>query len=457
MRRRLLTITLFIAIDLSALVLAFWASFHARFENPWILSHFPASKGIPTPDLYWRLMQSLLPLWLILFAYMGAYRDQVLSAYDEFIRIFRVIILCVLSTTLVAFGYRGAEYSRLVFFIWSILAFAFVFMAREGLQIILGLFFRPKKSRHQVLIIGKGNIVKALKDRERKNPGFHLSYLETMPEDNLFEKKLKDRAYSEVLFIQHSIHPETILKAVAVCEDLNIDCRIVPDLLEMRRGEIIVDGFLGLPTFRLKPLSLFGTNYLLKRSFDLFLCFILLFALSIPLLIIALLIRFDSKGPILYSQKRMGYRGRTFEFYKFRTMVTNADQLLKEIRHLSDRPGPVFKMKNDPRITTVGKWLRQFSLDELPQIFNVLRGDMSFVGPRPQVLWEAAIYDHVAKKRLHVLPGITGLWQVSGRAALSYEEMIGLDIYYLENWSLGLDLKILLKTLPAVFQSDGAY
>jgi lipopolysaccharide/colanic/teichoic acid biosynthesis glycosyltransferase len=138
-------------------------------------------------------------------------------------------------------------------------------------------------------------------------------------------------------------------------------------------------------------------------------------------------------------------------------MVVNANDLIEQIKHLNDRKGPVFKMKNDPRVTRVGKWLRRYSLDELPQILNVLKGDMSFVGPRPQVLWEAAHYDDTAKKRLRVKPGITGLWQVSGRAALSYEDMINLDIFYLENWSLGLDLKILLRTLPAVLAAEGAY
>src|SRR5262249_17363998 len=135
----------------------------------------------------------------------------------------------------------------------------------------------------------------------------------------------------------------------------------------------------------------------------------------------------------------------------------DADAHLEKLKARSDRSGPVFKMKDDPRITRVGKWLRKFSIDEIPQIINVLKGDMSLVGPRPQVLWEAAHYDDHAKKRLRILPGITGLWQVSGRASLSYEEMIDLDIFYLENWSLGLDLKILIRTLPAVFKSEGAY
>jgi len=137
--------------------------------------------------------------------------------------------------------------------------------------------------------------------------------------------------------------------------------------------------------------------------------------------------------------------------------VQNADDLLQKLKEKSDRKGPVFKMKNDPRITLIGGFLRRYSLDEVPQLINVLRGEMSLVGPRPQVLWEASVYDEWAKKRLNVLPGITGLWQVSGRAELTYEEMIELDIYYIEHWSPGLDIKILLRTIPAVLLAKGAY
>src|SRR5262249_54085860 len=151
--------------------------------------------------------------------------------------------------------------------------------------------------------------------------------------------------------------------------------------------------------------------------------------LCIPWVVIAVLIRLDTPGDALFSQDRMGFLGRHFKLYKFRTMVADADAHIEKLKHLSDRSGPVFKMRNDPRITRVGRFLRRYSLDEVPQILNVLKGDMSLVGPRPQVLWEAAQYDEYAKKRLRIKPGITGLWQVSGRAALSYEEMINLDIF----------------------------
>ncbi len=138
-------------------------------------------------------------------------------------------------------------------------------------------------------------------------------------------------------------------------------------------------------------------------------------------------------------------------------MVNDADMRLKDIIKHSERIGPVFKMRKDPRVTRAGKFLRKYSIDEIPQLFNVLKGDMSLVGPRPQVLWETAVYNEEAKRRLNILPGITGLWQISGRSDLSYEEMIRLDLYYLENWTPGFDIKILIKTLPVVLLRKGAY
>jgi exopolysaccharide biosynthesis polyprenyl glycosylphosphotransferase len=227
--------------------------------------------------------------------------------------------------------------------------------------------------------------------------------------------------------------------------------------VQICKGEVDIDSSLGIPVFHLRAVSLSGYNFYFKRTLDLVISIIVLSFIWPVLLMVAILIKIDSSGPFLYRHKRMGYRGEVFNFFKFRTMVVNADDLLEKYKKMSERKGPVFKMANDPRITRIGKTLRRYSIDELLQLLNVLRGEMSLVGPRPQVLWEASAYDDWAKRRLRVLPGITGLWQVSGRASLSYEEMIELDIYYIESWSLGLDLKILFNTLPAIFTKEGAY
>jgi lipopolysaccharide/colanic/teichoic acid biosynthesis glycosyltransferase len=175
------------------------------------------------------------------------------------------------------------------------------------------------------------------------------------------------------------------------------------------------------------------------------------------LLALAVAIRVDSPGPVFFRQVRVGKSGREFLIFKFRTMYTDAERRLSEIRHLNEHDGVLFKMRDDPRVTKIGRWLRRLSLDELPQLLNVLGGSMSLVGPRPPLPQEVAAYPEDMCRRLAVPPGMTGLWQVSGRSDLPWEEAVRLDLRYVENWSLSLDLVILLRTLSAVLRSSGAY
>jgi exopolysaccharide biosynthesis polyprenyl glycosylphosphotransferase len=194
-----------------------------------------------------------------------------------------------------------------------------------------------------------------------------------------------------------------------------------------------------------------------KRPFDLALGLVILAMLAPVFLIIAALVKFTSAGPVMFVQKRVGKNGAPFAIYKFRSMYMDAEARRAELLATSDREGICFKSKNDPRITPVGRWLRRLSLDELPQIFNVLKGDMSLVGPRPALPSEVAAYPARAMQRLSVLPGITGLWQVSGRAEIGFDEMVELDIHYARTGSLWADLVILMRTFEAVFSGRGAY
>lgn len=200
-----------------------------------------------------------------------------------------------------------------------------------------------------------------------------------------------------------------------------------------------------------------GISYLCKRWMDLVGSLILLLVLAIPMLMLAIVIKLDSPGPVIFRQIRVGKNGRVFTFFKFRSMYTDADARLEDLKHLNETQGATFKMKNDPRITRVGRFIRRSSLDELPQLFNVLAGQMSLVGPRPGLVREAAHYRPDQYRRLAVSPGLTGLWQVSGRSSLSFEEMVKLDLYYVEHWSLWFDLKILFRTIGAVIRAEGAY
>jgi len=186
--------------------------------------------------------------------------------------------------------------------------------------------------------------------------------------------------------------------------------------------------------------------------------FLLLVSFSWLFALIALLIKWTSPGPVFFRQQRSGLNGRPFTLYKFRTMVTNAEQLKHELAAMNEMTGPVFKVSNDPRVTPIGKWLRKFSLDELPQLYNVLRGEMSLVGPRPLPVDEVKrFYDLAHRRRLSVKPGLTCLWQISGRNKISdFKEWVRLDLEYIDNWSLWLDLKILLQTVPVVLAGEGA-
>jgi len=219
-----------------------------------------------------------------------------------------------------------------------------------------------------------------------------------------------------------------------------------------------MDTVSGIPLMGLKASSIRGLNFAVKRFIDVVASAILLALLSVVFLLLAMAIKIeDPDGPVFYAQTRVGRFGTLFTCWKLRSMRRDADAQLKDLLGSNEAEGPIFKMRDDPRRTRVGSFMRRWSLDELPQIFNVLRGDMSLVGPRPARPHEVAQYEEWQRDRLQTPPGLTGLWQVSGRSELGFSEQVLLDIIYIENWSLGLDLNILLRTVPAVLSGKGAF
>jgi lipopolysaccharide/colanic/teichoic acid biosynthesis glycosyltransferase len=225
---------------------------------------------------------------------------------------------------------------------------------------------------------------------------------------------------------------------------------ILIDRAEFVPGQIV-------PLFRLRPPVFEGFDYALKRTFDLTLSTVGLILLSPVLLAIGVAVRLGSRGPAIYRSIRPGMAGKPFYCFKFRTMREHSDQIQDDLEPLNEKTGALFKIRNDPRLTSVGRLLRRFSLDELPQLVNVIRGEMSLVGPRPLPMRDFERLEEWHKKRYLVLPGITGLWQVSGRAELDFDDLVRLDFLYLERWSIFLDLSILLKTVPAVLSRRGAF
>jgi exopolysaccharide biosynthesis polyprenyl glycosylphosphotransferase len=248
-----------------------------------------------------------------------------------------------------------------------------------------------------------------------------------------------------------------IVSIVAQCEREQVRVRIVPDLFQMTLSHLDVEDLGGIPMIGVRDISISGSELFLKRAMDLVVSIAGLVILFPLLTIIAVAIKLDSPGPAIFRQLRVGKGEQVFACFKFRSMREGADEEKKHLLDQNEADGPIFKIRNDPRITKVGRILRRGSLDELPQLINVIMGHMSLVGPRPAPPAEVQRYQAWHKRRLEVAPGITGLWQVSGRSELTFDEMVLLDLYYIENWSPFLDVQILLRTVPKVLTGEGAY
>ena len=266
------------------------------------------------------------------------------------------------------------------------------------------------------------------------------------------------RRVDEVIIALPAAAHERVLAIVDQCRARAVTFKVVPDLFQLALDRVDIGEVSGVPLIGVRDASIRGANYWLKRSMDIAVAATVLVVMAIPMGLIALLVRRDSAGPVLWRQRRIGRNGVPFTISKFRTMVDNADEQRPMLIATSNGADPLlFKLPADPRVTPVGRVLRRWSLDELPQFWHVLRGEMSLVGPRPPLPEEVSGYEEWHRQRLLVTPGLTGLWQVNGRSTLSFDEMVRLDLYYAEHWSPWLDIKIVLRTVPAVLSGEGAY
>jgi len=268
---------------------------------------------------------------------------------------------------------------------------------------------------------------------------------------------LGEHRVQDVIIADPDFPQEQAIELVDVCHQRGIEVHVAPSTMGIltQRAEFVPGQ--SLPLFTLRPPVFEGVDFAIKRTFDVIGATLLLVLLSPVLLAVALAVKLTSRGPILFHSARPGMGGAAFDCLKFRTMQDDAEQAQEELESLNELSGALFKIRDDPRMTPVGRFVRRFSLDELPQLVNVVRGEMSLVGPRPLPLRDFDRLEEWHKKRYLVLPGITGLWQVSGRAELDFDELVRLDFLYLERWSVALDLVILLKTVPAVLMRRGAF
>jgi exopolysaccharide biosynthesis polyprenyl glycosylphosphotransferase len=318
----------------------------------------------------------------------------------------------------------------------------------------------------RVLIVGAGRLGIALYDWLQKNPQLGYSVCGFLDENPSSDTRILGTVnelrhlaltqFIDELFVTLPSDRALVKSMVSEARNLRLGLKIVPDLYDGLGWRAPLHVLGGFPIMDLHWQPIPAVGLAIKRTLDILISSLALF-ITAPLMgLLAILIRIDSAGPLLYVADRVGLKGRTFRCYKLRTMVADADLRKANLRSENERDGPFFKMENDPRITRIGRWLRKYSLDELPQLWNVLRGDMSLVGPRPHPLddYERYCIEHL--RRLDVSPGLTGLWQVTSRGDPSFDVNMAKDLEYIENWSLGLDLAILLKTIPAVLRAEGA-
>jgi len=465
--------------DVASIVAAFWLAYQLRYRLEFGGEVNPAA---------WQSWTTFAPpafaaslLLLIIFPMRGIYqirRKQ--SLVDVLPKLIGGLSTVVAGVILLAFFFRFAP-SRLIFlYVWS---FGLTFMVahRFAWALVRRWLWRHGIGVDRVLIVGDGESGRRIMQSMLTNAdlGYRLIGYAGDPTGGDRINVATERgiltcprlgAVSEVgeLVRRHRVDEVVVLgngqggaSAAAIleqCRDAVVQFRVVPDLLQISLDRVDFAEIGGVPTIGVRDASIRGWNAVMKRTIDILFSATVLGVCFIPGLIIALLIKRDSPGPVFFTQTRIGKYGHPFTMIKFRCMVTNADQLWEEMARATEgRDRRLFKDPDDPRITRVGRTLRRFSLDELPQFINVLRGEMSVIGPRPPLPREVAEYDEWHLQRLLLQPGLTGLWQINGRSDLSFDEMVRLDLYYAENWSPWLDTKILLRTIPAVLLGRGAY
>jgi exopolysaccharide biosynthesis polyprenyl glycosylphosphotransferase len=367
-------------------------------------------------------------------------------------------ILFILKTSVV--------YSRILIMGYAI---SIVFIASAIRAIKIAIIIKYAKNNgfiKRVLIIGAGKMGEQVANfiKSHRSSGYNVvGLLDDMKKGNGILGSIKDleaiinsKKINEI-YITIPSEKEIINKVLASIRKYDVDIKVIPEMYDFVSSSVKFQKNDAFPYMQIVKTPLRGLNLLLKRTVDITLSLMGIMLLSPLLIIIGYLIAKDSKGSVFFKQKRIGKNGVPFNMYKFRSMVVNAEELKANLEQQNEANGPVFKIKEDPRITKIGKFIRKYSIDELPQLFNVLKGEMSLIGPRPPLPNEVEKYDDYHWRRLDITPGISGLWQVSGRSDLSFDEWVNLDIYYIENWSIGMDIKILLRTIPVVFLGKGAY
>lgn len=471
---RLFTILQFaydIILTCVAFVFAYWARIHIEPVTPQGLRQLlnPELKPLQA----YGLVVGLSVFWWAIASFsLGLYRLSIRRSDWEKIRIiFESAVLLGLFLGFLSFSLK-LDLSRPLTALFVLFQACLLSLARIAVTLPGWRRKHPVPTRRNILIIGSGDKasemgmlisrysdwgLKILGYIERDKEDFVSPGVEVLGTIADIPQIVEDNVVDEIIFVGSKPSDlESLDEILAICREQGIRTRVAVDLFPTKVSNVSMEFLENVPllTFSTTPDRAF--SLLVKRIMDIVISAILLVVFFPFCVVVGTLIKLTSKGPVIYKQVRCGLYGRRFVLFKFRSMREGAEDVLWEIKHLNEMDGPVFKMRNDPRVTPLGRFLRRSSIDELPQFWNVLKGDMSLVGPRAPLPEEVREYSRWQRRRLSVKPGITCLWQVSGRNEIDFHEWMKLDLHYIDNWSLLLDLKILLRTFPVVLLGRGA-
>ena len=415
------------------------------------------------PFRYYNLLYLvILPLYPILLDVNGFYTRSALMRRRETIWVLlKSTTVCALIIIAVMYFLQMRVASRGVIVLFAAMSVAALFVKDQLFQAYRRASARSRKLARPVLLVGPTEKNIEFEALLAQHPEWNLQVTGCLDPDPASLAKLPEMLHREpiacVVFDVAQTYFSEVEKAILVCETEGVEVWLVADFVKTSIARASVDDFHGKPLLVFRTAPDISWQLICKRLIDITVAFVALCILG-PLVMVpaALAIRFTSPGPVLFRQRRSGLRGRPFTMHKFRSMVDNAEMLRVELETFNEMTGPVFKMKRDPRVTPVGRFLRKTSVDELPQLWNVLVGDMSIVGPRPPIPTEVQHYDPWHRRRLSMKPGLTCLWQIRGRNEVDFDQWMKLDLQYIDHWSLWLDFKILLRTIPVVLGGFGA-
>jgi exopolysaccharide biosynthesis polyprenyl glycosylphosphotransferase len=448
--RRLLSIAALAAIDIGGLVPGLYLALAVR-----------ALVFDPKPILWlWDQETSwlafLILLLVLVFWRAGLYAPR--EAREGAGRVFPSVFLVAVLALFFAIGTSQHIATLGLYVVGSLFVGALIGLFRASYEQLTGLLLRAAGVRRKVVVVGTEPARRHLRATlGAARGGIAYEWAGEVEPDASVEEALASEPLDELLVADAGLDEQRLLEIVEAAHRRGVKVRVAPRTTELliERGEYVPGQ--GVPLFELRPPIFAGTDWLTKRTFDLVVSLaILLVGLPVWVLI-ALAVKTTSRGSVLYADPRVGLGEREFRMLKFRTMVADADIRQPELEAANEAEGALFKIREDPRVTRVGRVLRRLSLDEVPNVVNVLRGEMSLVGPRPLPLRDYGKLEQWHRRRYNVLPGVTGLWQIAGRSDLSFDDLVRLDFYYLENWSIWLDVSILFKTPFVVLARRGAY